>query len=334
MSDRHILVTGGCGFIGSTLVRQLIARGDKVTVLDALTYSGKVENLDAVAADPRLEIVIGDIADAHLLQALFSSHQFSAVLNLAAETHVDRSISDASPFIATNVFGTQQLLSEARQRWKNLSGESKEGFRFIQVSTDEVFGSLGSEGYFSEESSYAPRSPYAASKAAADHLAAAAFHTYGLPVITTYCGNNYGPRQYPEKLIPLTIKKALAGEPIPVYGDGKNIRDWVHVEDHSSGLIAALDRGVPGSRYCLGSRNELTNLEVLDVVCGALEAIRPSQGGTKYRELATFVEDRLGHDRRYALDPTKAMRELGFAPKHTLQASIAEVVRSYVGNVS
>ena len=334
MSDRHILVTGGCGFIGSTLVRQLIARGDKVTVLDALTYSGKVENLDAVAADPRLEIVIGDIVDANLLQALFSSHQFTAVLNLAAETHVDRSISDASPFIATNVFGTQQLLSEARGCWQNLSGESKESFRFIQVSTDEVFGSLGPEGYFSEESSYAPRSPYAASKAAADHLAAAAFHTYGLPVITTYCGNNYGPRQYPEKLIPLTIKKALAGEPIPVYGDGKNTRDWVHVEDHSSGLIAALDRGVPGSRYCLGSRNELTNLEVLDVVCGALEAIRPRQGGTKYRDLATFVEDRLGHDRRYALDPTKAMRELGFAPKHTLQASIAEVVRSYVGNAS
>jgi dTDP-glucose 4,6-dehydratase len=278
--------------------------------------------------------VIGDIADANLLQALFSSYQFSAVLNLAAETHVDRSISDASPFIATNVFGTQQLLSGARQCWKNLSGESKEGFRFIQVSTDEVFGSLGPEGYFSEESSYAPRSPYAASKAAADHLAAAAFHTHELPVITTYCGNNYGPRQYPEKLIPLTIKKALAGEPIPMYGDGKNIRDWVHVEDHSSGLIAALDRGVPGSRYCLGSRNELTNLEVLDVVCGALEVIRPSQGGTKYRDLATFVEDRLGHDRRYALDPTKAMRELGFAPKHTLQASIAEVVRSYVGNTS
>ena len=334
MSSRHFLVTGGCGFIGSTLVRQLIARGDKVTVLDALTYSGKIENLGAVAADPCLEIVIGDIADANLLQALFSSHQFTAVLNLAAETHVDRSISDASAFIATNVFGTQQLLSVARQCWENLSGESQEGFRFIQVSTDEVFGSLGPEGYFSEQSPYAPRSPYAASKAAADHLAAAAFHTYGLPVITTYCGNNYGPRQYPEKLIPLTIKKALVGELIPVYGDGKNIRDWVHVEDHAAGLIAALDRGVPGSRFCLGSQNELTNLEVLDLVCAALEAIRPSQGGTKYRELATFVEDRLGHDRRYALDPTKAMRELGFAPKHTFQASIAEVVRSYVGSAS
>ena len=334
MSGRHILVTGGCGFIGSTLVRQLIARGDKVTVLDALTYSGKVENLNAVAADPCLEIVIGDIADANLLQALFSSHQFTAVLNLAAETHVDRSISDASAFIATNVFGTQQLLTEAREYWQSLSGKAKDKFRLIQVSTDEVFGSLGPEGYFSEQSPYAPRSPYAASKAAADHLAAAAFHTYGLPVITTYCGNNYGPRQYPEKLIPLTIKKALAGEPIPVYGDGTNIRDWVHVEDHSSGLIAALDRGVPGSRYCFGSRNELTNLEVLDVVCGALEAIRPRQGGTKYRDLATFVEDRLGHDRRYALDPTKAMRELGFAPRHTFQASITEVVRSYVESAS
>jgi len=334
MSSRHILVTGGCGFIGSTLVRQLIARGDKVTVLDALTYSGKVEHLAAVAADPHLEIVIGNIADANLLQALFSSHQFTAVLNLAAETHVDRSISDASPFITTNVLGTHQLLSEARRYWRALSGVTKEGFRFIQVSTDEVFGSLGPEGYFSEESSYAPRSPYAASKAAADHLGAAAFHTYGLPVITTYCGNNYGPRQYPEKLIPLMIKKALAAEPIPVYGEGKNIRDWVHVEDHAAGLIAALDRGVPGSRYCLGSHNELTNLEVLDIVCSALEAIRPSQGGTKYRELATFVEDRLGHDRRYALDATKARRELGFTPKHTFQASITDVVRSYVESTS
>ena len=334
MSSRHILVTGGCGFVGSTLVRQLISHDYKVTVLDALKYSGKAENLDAVAADPRLEILVGDIADANLLQGLFSSHQFTGVIHLAAETHVDRSISDASPFITTNVLGTQQLLSEVRRYWQALSGVSNEGFRFIQVSTDEVFGSLGPEGHFSEESSYAPRSPYAASKAAADHLAAAAFHTYGLPVITTYCGNNYGPRQYPEKLIPLTIKKALAGEPIPVYGDGKNIRDWVHVEDHSSGLIAALEQGVPGSRYCLGARNELTNLEVLDVVCAALEAIRPSQGGTKYRELATFVEDRLGHDRRYALDPTKAMRELGFAPKHTFQASIAEVVRSYVGSAA
>jgi len=334
MSSRHILVTGGCGFVGSTLVLQLIARGDKVTVLDALTYSGKVEHLAAVAADPHLEIVIGNIADANLLQALFSRHQFTAVLNLAAETHVDRSISDASPFIATNVLGTQQLLSEARRYWQALSGVTKEGFRFLQVSTDEVFGSLGPEGYFSEESSYAPRSPYAASKAAADHLGAASFHTYGLPVITTYCGNNYGPRQFPEKLIPLTIKKALAGELIPVYGDGTNIRDWVHVEDHASGLIAALDRGVPGSRYCLGSRNELTNLEVLDCVCAALEAIRPSQGGTKYRELAAFVEDRPGHDRRYALDPAKAMRELSFTPKHTFQASIAEVVRSYVEGAS
>jgi dTDP-glucose 4,6-dehydratase len=334
MSSRHILVTGGCGFIGSTLVRLLIARGDKVTVLDALTYSGKVENLGALTENPDLEIVVGDIADANLVQAVFSSHQFTAVMNLAAETHVDRSISDASPFITTNVLGTQQLLTEARQYWQTLSSEAKDKFRFVQVSTDEVFGSLGPEGYFSEQSPYAPRSPYAASKAAADHLGNAAFHTYGLPVVTTYCGNNYGPRQYPEKLIPLTIKKALAGELIPVYGDGKNIRDWVHVEDHAAGLIAALDRGVPGSQYCLGSQNELTNLEVLDLVCAALEAIRPSQGETKYRELAAFVEDRLGHDRRYALDATKAKRELGFTPKHTFEASIVEVVRSYVEGAS
>ena len=330
MISRHVLVTGGCGFIGSTLVRRLIARDYMVTVLDALTYSGRVENLTAVAADSRLEIVVGDIADTHLAQELFSTHQFSGVINLAAETHVDRSISDTGAFITTNVQGTQNLLDEARRYWQALNDEREERFRFVQVSTDEVFGSLGPEGYFSEKSPYAPRSPYAASKAAADHLAAAAFHTHGLPVITTYCGNNYGPRQYPEKFIPLTIKNALAGESIPVYGDGKNIRDWVHVEDHADGLIAALERGAPGSRYCLGSQNELTNLEVLDLVCAALEVIRPSHGGTKYRDLATFVADRLGHDRRYALDATKAMGELGFMPRHTLQASIVEVVRSYV----
>jgi len=330
MSAGRLLVTGGCGFIGSTLVRNLVARDMTVTVVDALTYAGRVEHLKEIAKDPHLTIIIGDITDAHMLRELFSSHSFTAVINLAAETHVDRSIIDASPFITTNVLGTQQLLNSARQYWETLSGESKKGFRFIQVSTDEVFGSLGDEGRFSEESPYAPRSPYAASKAAADHLVAAAFHTFGLPVITTYCGNNYGPRQYQEKLIPLTIKRALAGKPIPVYGDGKNIRDWVHVEDHANGLIAALDRGVPGSRYCFGSGNELTNLEVLDLVCAALETIRPSQGETKYRALATFVEDRLGHDRRYALDATKARRELGFAPTHTFEASIADVVRSYV----
>jgi dTDP-glucose 4,6-dehydratase len=334
MSSRHLLVTGGCGFVGSALVRQLIARDYRVTVLDALTYSGRVDNLDAVAADRRLEIVVGDIADAHLLQALFNNHRFSGLINLAAETHVDRSISDARAFITTNVQGTQNLLDEARRYWQALDGEREEGFRFVQVSTDEVFGSLGSEGYFSETSPYAPRSPYAASKAAADHLVAAAFYTHGLPVITTYCGNNYGPRQYPEKFIPLTIKNALAGEIIPVYGDGKNVRDWVHVEDHADGLIAALERGVPGSRYCLGSRNELTNLEVLDLVCAALEVIRPSSSGKKYRDLATFVVDRLGHDRRYALDATKAKEELRFMPRHTLQTSIAEVVRSYIESAS
>ena len=330
MSDRHILVTGGCGFIGSTLVRELIAQKYRVTVLDALSYSGKLENLVGVGTAPQLEIVVGDIGDADLVQSLYADHKFLAVMNLAAETHVDRSISDASPFISTNVLGTHQLLNATLEYWQALSPEAQASFRFVQVSTDEVFGSLGATGLFSEESPYAPRSPYAASKAAADHLVASWFHTYGLPVITTYCGNNYGPRQYPEKFIPLIIKRALSGSKIPVYGTGGNVRDWVHVDDHASGLIAALEHGAPGSTYCLSARNELTNLEVLKLVCAALDALRPLPAGGKHEDLASFVEDRLGHDWRYALDPSKATRELAFTPKHTLQSSIAQVVRSYV----
>ena len=330
MSDRHILVTGGCGFIGSTLVRQLIAQKYRVTVLDALTYSGKLENLAGVASAPQLKVVVGDIGDANLVQGLYREDEFSAVMNLAAETHVDRSISDASPFIMTNVLGTHQLLTATLKYWQALSPEAQASFRFVQVSTDEVFGSLGATGLFSEESPYAPRSPYAASKAAADHLVASWFHTYGLPVITTYCGNNYGPRQYPEKFIPLIIKRALSGSKIPVYGTGGNVRDWVHVDDHASGLIAALEHGAPGSTYCLSARNELTNLEVLKLVCAALDALQPLPAGGKHEDLASFVEDRLGHDWRYALDPSKATRELAFTPKHTLQSSIAQVVRSYV----
>ena len=330
MIDRHILVTGGCGFIGSTLVRQLIAQQYRVTVLDALTYSGKLENLAGVASAPQLKVVVGDIGDANLVQDLYREDEFSAVMNLAAETHVDRSISDARPFMTTNVLGTHQLLAATLKHWQGLSPEAQASFRFVQVSTDEVFGSLGAAGLFSEDSPYAPRSPYAASKAAADHLVASWLHTHGLPTITTYSGNNYGPRQYPEKFVPLVIKRARSGDKIPIYGDGKNVRDWMHVEDHANGLIAALERGAPGSTYCFGARNELTNLEVLRLVCAALDALRPLPAGGRYEDLATFVEDRLGHDWRYALDPSKATRELAFTPKHTFQSSITQVARSYV----
>lgn len=332
MKGNRVLVTGGCGFIGSALVRELIAKQYRITVLDALTYAGVRENLAGVASPEQLDVVIGDIGDAELVQQLFNEHSFSAVFHLAAETHVDRSISNASPFITTNVLGTYTLLAATLNHWQQMHGEAQERFRFIQVSTDEVFGTLGPTGCFTEDSPYAPRSPYAASKASADHLAAAWHHTFGLPVITTYCGNNYGPRQYPEKFIPLIIKRALSGSAIPVYGSGENVRDWVHVDDHASGLIAALERGTAGSTYCFGARNELTNLEVLTIVCTALDELRPRSGGAKYEELATFVEDRLGHDWRYAIDPSKAARELGFSAKHTLQTSISQVVRHYVEN--
>ena len=332
MKTNRVLVTGGCGFIGSALVRELVAKQYRVTVLDALTYAGVRENLAGVASPEQLDVVVGDIGDAELVQQLFNEHSFSAVFHLAAETHVDRSISNASPFITTNVLGTYTLLAATLKHWQQMHGEAQERFRFIQVSTDEVFGTLGPTGCFTEDSPYAPRSPYAASKASADHLAAAWHHTFGLPVITTYCGNNYGPRQYPEKFIPLTIKRALSGSAIPVYGSGENVRDWVHVDDHANGLIAAFERGTAGSTYCFGARNELTNLEVLRSVCAALDVLRPRSGGAKYEELATFVEDRLGHDWRYAIDPSKAARELGFSAKHTLQTSISQVVRHYVEN--
>lgn len=332
MSDRHILVTGGCGFIGSTLVRQLVALEYRVTVLDALTYAGRLENLSGVGARSQLEIVVGDIGDSDLVSDLFSRHQFSGVINLAAETHVDRSINDAQPFVATNVLGTYGMLRSSLRYWQGLSGDAQSEFRFVQVSTDEVFGTLGATGRFTEASPYAPRSPYAASKASADHLVSSFFHTYGLPVVTTYSGNNYGPRQYPEKLIPLMIARAVAQEPIPIYGDGEHIRDWVHVEDHARGLIAAFQIGRPGSTYCLGARDELTNLQVLHHVSASLDLLRPLSEGRSHAQLATFVEDRPGHDRRYALDPTKAVNELSFKPEHSFASSIVDVVRTYLGD--
>lgn len=330
MSACHILVTGGCGFIGSTLVRELIAHGNRVTVLDALTYAGKLENLGEARSSPLLSVQVGDIGDRTLVRSLFDRDPISAVVNLAAQTHVDRSIDSAEPFIRTNVLGTQILLDEATRFWSKLPSEEKQSFRYLQVSTDEVFGSLGAEGRFSERSPYGPRSPYAASKAAADHLVSAWFHTHKLPTITTFSGNNYGPRQYPEKLIPLVIRQALSGEAIPIYGSGENVRDWVHVEDHAAGLINALERAAPGSTYCLSARDERTNLDVIEMVLSALSTLRPRPNGQDYRQLLSFVADRPGHDWRYAMDPSRAELEIGFSPKHRFHTSILEVVRSYV----
>lgn len=330
MSDDRVLVTGGCGFIGSTLVRRLIERGHRITILDALTYAGSIGNLGEVLEHPNLTVRIGDIEDRQCVRSIFSREAFSAVINLAAQTHVDRSIADAESFVRTNILGTEILLDETKKYWARLSLAERHRFRFLQVSTDEVFGSLGNEGHFTETSPYRPRSPYAASKAAADHLVAAWFHTYGLPTIITFSGNNYGPRQYPEKLIPLAIKRALSGEPIPIYGNGKNVRDWIHVEDHVAGLIAALKDGAPGSTYCLSARDELTNLQVIELTLAALSTIKPSPPGKEYRQLLSFVADRPGHDWRYAMDPSRAEQDLGFTPIHRFGQTILEVVQHYV----
>ena len=334
MDQHRVLLTGGCGFIGSTLVRKLIARGDHVTVLDAMTYAGNLGNLEEIADHPLLTMHVGDICDRELVRRIQSEEDFSAVIHLAAQTHVDRSIDNAEPFVRTNVLGTQVLLEETARRWAGLTQSRQKSFRFLQVSTDEVFGSLDSDdGLFSESSRYDPRSPYAASKAAADHLVSAWFHTHGLPVLTTYSGNNYGPRQHSEKLIPLVITRAISGEPIPIYGSGRNVRDWVHVDDHAQGLLDALDRGVPGSTYCFSARDEHTNLEVVALVLAALEELRPPIRGKQYRDLISFVVDRPGHDWRYAMDPSKAERELGFHPQKQLATTMTAVVRSYVENL-
>jgi dTDP-glucose 4,6-dehydratase len=331
-----LLVTGGAGFIGCNFVRLALAEtGARVLVLDKLTYAGSLENLADVSRHPRLRFVAGDIADRTLVRRLFAEERPSAVVNFAAESHVDRSIDDASAFIQTNVVGAFELL-EAARRWDGRDG----GFRFLHVSTDEVYGSLGPSGAFTEATPYAPNSPYAASKAAADHLVRAYRETYGLPGLITNCSNNYGPYQYPEKLVPLILLNAVEGRPLPIYGDGGNVRDWLHVEDHCRGLLAALERGRPGEKYNLGGHSERTNLEVVDALCAALERELPAAGNPalaargigSYRELKSFVADRPGHDRRYAIDDARSRRELGFLPRHDFESGIAATVRWYLGH--
>ena len=331
-----LLITGGAGFIGSNLVRYALDHTrDHIVVLDKLTYAGSLLNLEGPLTDPRVTLVEADIADADAVARVFAQHRPAAVLNLAAETHVDRSIDGPRPFIDTNIVGTFVLLEAARAFAGGLAPAARAAFRFLHVSTDEVYGTLGASGLFSEETPYAPNSPYAASKASADHLVRASFHTYGLPVLITNCSNNYGPLQFPEKLIPLMLLNALDGRPLPIYGDGGQVRDWLHVEDHCAGLLLVLAKGRPGEKYNIGGGNERTNLEIVDRICDAAEALRPARlnpalQGRRYGDLKTLVPDRPGHDRRYAIDAAKIRRELGWAPRHAFEEGLAATARWYV----
>jgi dTDP-glucose 4,6-dehydratase len=327
-----ILVTGGAGFIGSNFVLDWIAtEGTPVINLDKLTYAGNPANLASLKGDSRYVFAQGDICDRTLIAGLLQKHQPQAIVHFAAESHVDRSIHGPGEFVQTNVVGTFSLLEEARAYWGALAEPAKSRFRFLHVSTDEVYGSLGmNDPAFSETTPYAPNSPYAASKAASDHLVRAYHHTYGMPVITTNCSNNYGPLQFPEKLIPLMILNALNGKPLPVYGDGKNVRDWLHVSDHCSGIRAALARGKPGETYNIGGNSEKTNLEVVHAVCTILDELHPA--GAPHAKLITYVKDRPGHDQRYAINAEKIRCELGWEPQERFEKGLRKTVEWYLAN--
>ena len=326
------LVTGGAGFIGGNFVLDAVRRGVRVVNLDALTYAGNLDTLAPLSGNPNHVFVHGDIGDRALVERLLREHRPDAVVNFAAESHVDRSIDGPAAFIHTNVVGTLALLEATRDYWKSLEGPAKDAFRFLHVSTDEVYGSLGDTGRFTETTPFAPNSPYSASKAASDHLVRAFHHTYGLPVLTTNCSNNYGPFQFPEKLIPLIIARALAGEPLPVYGDGKNVRDWLYVGDHCSAIRAVLEGGRVGETYNVGGDAERQNIDVVKTICALLDARRPRADGAKRESQITFVADRPGHDRRYAIDASKLKSELGWAPAHTFEQGIADTVDWYLSN--
>jgi dTDP-glucose 4,6-dehydratase len=333
----NILVTGGCGFIGSNFIRRLLLGGGpgdgRVINLDKLTYAGNPSNLADVAANPRYTFVHGDIGDESLVPGLLAQHAVGLIVNFAAESHVDRSIDSPEPFIQTNVVGTLRLLVAARRHWAGLAGTAKDSFRFLHVSTDEVYGTLGpKDPAFTEETAFAPNSPYAASKAASDHLVRAYRHTFGLPTLTTNCSNNYGPYHFPEKLFPLVILNALEGKPLPVYGDGLQVRDWLFVEDHCRAISAVLAKGRLGETYNVGGLNERTNLEVVRMICSLLDARAPRKDGRSYSEQITFVADRPGHDRRYAIDCTKIQRELGWNPEETFESGLAKTVDWYVAH--
>lgn len=327
----RILVTGGAGFIGSALVRHLIGASEhEVLNLDKLTYAGVLTSLADVEQNPRYRFVQGDICDADLVARLLAEFQPDVIAHLAAESHVDRSIDGPGEFIQTNVVGTFTMLQQGLGYWQSLPADRQAGFRFHHISTDEVYGSLGEEGLFTETTAYDPRSPYSASKAASDHLVRAWGHTYGLPVLVTNCSNNYGPYHFPEKLIPLIIIRALAGEPLPVYGDGSNVRDWLFVEDHARALRRVFEAGVPGETYNIGGNSERRNIDVVRAICAALDARRPRGDGKSYAEQITFVADRPGHDQRYAIDAAKIARELGWEPQVRFEDGIAATVDWYL----
>ncbi|AFL75554.1 dTDP-glucose 4,6-dehydratase [Thiocystis violascens] len=330
---RTLLVTGGAGFIGGNFVHFILDETDvRVVNLDLLTYAGNLDTLAALQGNPRHVFVQGDIGDAALVGRLLKEYEVDAVVNFAAESHVDRSIDGPTEFVNTNVLGTFNLLDRARAHWSNLTGPARDGFRFLHVSTDEVYGSLGATGLFTETTPYAPNSPYSASKAASDHLVRAWFHTYGLPVLTTNCSNNYGPYQFPEKLIPLMILKAQRGEPLPIYGDGGNIRDWLFVLDHCRAIWRVLEAGTPGEVYNVGGNSERTNLEVVDILCELLDELLPGAPSRPHVQLKSFVADRPGHDRRYAIDASKLKRELGWQPAETFESGMRRTVAWYLDN--
>ena len=326
------LVTGGAGFIGGNFVLDAVGRGIKVVNLDALTYAGNRDTLASLDGDANHVFVHGDIGDRALVADLLAEHRPDAVVNFAAESHVDRSIDGPAAFIQTNVVGTLALLEAVRDHWKSLEGDARQAFRFLHVSTDEVYGSLGETGKFTEDTPYAPNSPYSASKAASDHLVRAFHHTYGLPTLTTNCSNNYGPYHFPEKLIPLVIAKALAGEPLPVYGDGKQVRDWLFVSDHCAAIRAVLAKGRVGETYNVGGNAEMQNIEVVHAICALLDQRRPREDGLPRASQVTHVADRPGHDRRYAIDASKLRDELGWEPAYTFERGIAETVDWYLAH--
>jgi len=336
-----VIVTGGAGFIGANFVRFALAKTDAhIVIVDNLTYAGNLASLDGPLGDPRVTFVKADIRERAALEDIFRAYQPDAIVNFAAESHVDRSIDDPRPFVETNIVGVSVLLEVARRYLKEKKAKERDAFRFLHVSTDEVYGSLGAVGLFSEDTPYAPNSPYAASKASADHLVRAYCETYGLPALITNCSNNYGPYQFPEKLIPLMVLNAIDGKPLPIYGDGGNVRDWLYVEDHCAGIALVLERGRPGEKYNIGGGNERTNLEIIDRLCSALEELLPASKNQALREkqinsygdLKTFREDRPGHDRRYAIDATKIRTELGWQPACDFETGIERTVRWYLAH--
>lgn len=327
----RVLVTGGAGFIGSALVRQLIRETPhEVLNVDALTYAGNLSSLAEVDQSPRYRFAQADICDPEAIGALFAAFKPDIVTHLAAESHVDRSIDGPAAFIQTNIVGTFTMLSAALDHWRGLDDEAQARFRFHHISTDEVFGALGDEGYFTEETPYDPRSPYSASKAGSDHLVSAWHHTYGLPVVITNCSNNYGPYHFPEKLIPLMIIKCLAGESLPIYGQGTNVRDWLFVDDHAAALRAVFERGKVGESYMVGGNSERKNIDVVKTICATLDRLRPREDGKSYAEQISYVTDRPGHDFRYAIDATKLKTELGWQPRETFESGIEKTIDWYL----